>query len=233
MSDINPRDRLVAELDRAARTRAQGRGEPRLEERRRAFRLWQADRLGRTHADLLASARFREAALFFLTDLYGPEDLSRHAEDVRRILPLMAKTLPDPALETVADAMELDALSEELDAAMIERLGSRAVALTPHVYGDAYREVGRRADRTRQIDLIDHLGRSLDALTRQRFIGSALRMMRKPAEVAGLGALQSFLERGYGAFRTMRGASDFVDLVVARERAVSDALFAGDDEPLM
>ena len=57
-------------------------------------------------------------------------------------------------------------------------------------------------------------------------------MMRKPAELAGLGALQSFLERGYAAFRVMRRGSDFVDIVSGRERAISDAIFAGDDDAL-
>lgn len=57
-------------------------------------------------------------------------------------------------------------------------------------------------------------------------------MMRKPAELAGLGALQSFLERGYAAFRVMRGGSDFVDIVAGRERAISQAVFAGNDAVL-
>lgn len=232
MSELTPHDRLVAELDRAAGVRLRGDEDAGFREKRAAFRAWQAERLARTHADLLASKRFHDAAHFFLTDLYGPEDLSRHADDVRRILPVMTKMLPAPALDTVADAMELDALSEELDSAMVGYLGATTDALTARAYGEAYREIGRRADRARQIDLIDHLGRSLNGLTRQKFIGSALRMMRKPAEVAGLGALQAFLERGYAAFRTMGGASEFVDIVVGRERAISNALFAGDDSVL-
>ncbi len=39
---------------------------------RDALRQWQADRLGRTHRDLLESKRYGPAAQFFLTDLYGP-----------------------------------------------------------------------------------------------------------------------------------------------------------------
>ena len=58
-------------------------------------------------------------------------------------------------------------------------------------------------------------------------------MMRKPAELAGLDELQGFLERGYRAFGVMRGgASEFVSIVVARERAISEALLAGDDSVL-
>ena len=56
--------------------------------------------------------------------------------------------------------------------------------------------------------------------------------MRKPAILAGLGELQDFLERGYAAFLDMGGAEEFLGLVVSRERAVLEALFAGDDSPV-
>ena len=36
------------------------------------LKAWQSERLGRTYPDLLASARYRDAALFFLNELYGP-----------------------------------------------------------------------------------------------------------------------------------------------------------------
>lgn len=224
--------RLVGELDRAEVARAAASADPAFLARRTAFRAWQAARLARTHADLLASPRFGAAAEFFLSDLYGPQDISVQTQQVRRIVPVMSRTLPAAALETVADAIELDALSEELDAAMIAALGEKAEALDAPAYAAAYRAIGHQRQRARQIDLIEHLGRSLDRLTRQPFIGVALKMMRKPAELAGLGALQSFLERGYAAFRVMRGGSDFVEIVAGRERAISDALFSGNDAPL-
>ena len=224
--------RLVGELERAENARAVASADPTFLARRADFRAWQAARLARTHADLLASPRFGAAAEFFLSDLYGPQDISVHTQEVRRIVPVMSRTLPAAAIETVADAIELDALSEELDAAMIAALGERVETLDASVYAEAYRAIGHRAERTRQIDLIEHLGRSLDGLTRHPFIGAALKMMRKPAELAGLGALQSFLERGYAAFRVMRGGSEFVEIVAGRERAISEATFAGRDEML-
>ncbi len=77
------------------------------------------------------------------------------------------------------------------------------------------------------------MGEALDKLTHQRFIGMALKMMRKPAQLAGLGEMQAFLERGYAAFGAMRGgAGEFERIVVARERAISEALLAGDDDAL-
>jgi hypothetical protein len=233
MSKEGFRDLLLAELDRSAILRARVVEDAEFGERRKLLRAWQGARLARTHRDLLESPRFHDAAQFFLTDLYGPSDLSRHIEDVRRLVPVMTSVLTDSGLATVAHVVELNALSESLDGAMVEGLGEKAADITDAVYADAYRSVGRADDRRRQIDLIGLLGEALDGLTHIRFIGMRLRMMRAPAQIAGLGELQGFIERGYAAFGAMSGgAGEFVAIVVARERAISEALMAGDDGAL-
>jgi hypothetical protein len=237
MNDMEPaRDvamtRLEAELDAIARVRRRVALDPAVEQARTRLREWQAARLARTHADLLASPKFAAAAGFFLADLYGPQDLGHRELAVRRVLPLMRKTLPAPALETIADALELDALSESLDVAMAAELSDLSILIDAAGYGAAYRKVGRPEDRARQIALIRHIGQSLEQLTRARFVGAALSMMRKPAQLAGLADLQAFLERGYAAFRQMGGAKEFVETVAGREATISAALFAGDDGAL-
>ena len=224
--------RLLAELEIAAELRASTAAEPAAVRGRKLLREWQAQSLAQRHADLLESPRFAATASFFLSDIYGPKDLSKHEADVRGILPMMKRVLPAAGLETVADALELNTLSEMLDAAMVRELGPAIESLDQAGYGQAYRAIGRRADRERQIDLIAQLGRSLDHLTRQPFAGKALSLMRKPANLAGLGELQDFLERGYAAFLEMSGAEEFLDLVISRERIVLEALFAGNDSPL-
>lgn len=215
--------RIEAQLDAAASVRNEAAAEPDAQAKREALRAWQAARLARTHADLLESPRYAGTASFFLSDIYGPKDLSRHEKAVRRILPIMTTVLPVAGLETVADAFELNALSESLDAAMLEELGDKVFTLTEADYARAYRAVGRRADRERQIELIMHLGRSLDRLTKKPFLGATLSMMRGPAAAAGLSDLQDFLERGYTAFRKMNGASEFLETIATRERALLDA----------
>ncbi|MFY9639744.1 MAG: hypothetical protein WCD20_21270 [Rhodomicrobium sp.] len=218
--------RIEAQLDAAAAVRDETAAEPDSPAKREALRLWQAARLARTHADLLESPRYAETAAFFLSDIYGPKDLSRHEKAVRRILPLMITVLPVAGLETVADAFELNALSESLDAAMLAELGDKVFTLTEADYAKAYRAVDRRADRERQIELILHLGQSMDRLTGKPFLGTTLSMMRGPAAAAGLSDLQDFLERGYTAFRKMKGAAEFLETITTRERALLDAFFA-------
>jgi hypothetical protein len=228
----DPVSRLHRQLDLATALRSSAGTDAAAQSARQRLHSWQAERLGRTHADLLAGKRTGPAASFFLTDLYGATDLGSLAADVRRIVPVMSKLLPTAGLETVADAIELDALSETLDAAMVAALGDKIIALDAAAYGRAYRKVDRRKDRERQIALIEHVGQALERLVRQPFVVSALRLMRKPAKLAGLGELQDFLERGYAAFRQIGDPKEFLDLIVSRERRLLNALFAGDDRPL-
>lgn len=224
--------RVTEQLARAAKLRSAALSDPKAAAARQRLRVWQAKRLARTHSDLLENPRFGDAAKFFLTDVYSVDETSSRDAEVQRVVPTMAKFLSAAGLETAADAIELDALSEDLDAAMVAALGRRLTSLDAAAYGRAYRKVGRRPDRERQIDLIQHLGQSLDRLAHQRFIGATLAVMRKPAKLAGLGDLQSFLERGFTVFQKMGNPDELLALIVTRERNVLEALFAGDDSLL-
>jgi hypothetical protein len=109
--------RLTKHLDISTHLRVVAKADPGTRRRRQHLRTWQAGRLARTHADLLASPRFGLAATFFLTEVYSTKDVSKRDESVKRAVPAMTTFLPVSALETVADVIELDALSEDLDAA--------------------------------------------------------------------------------------------------------------------
>ena len=224
--------RLSQQLALARRLRASAKVEPTQGAARQRLRSWQSERLARTHADLLADPRFEHAARFFLTDLYLPTDFGKLDSEVERVVPIMAKLLPVAGLETVADAAELDGLSELLDAAMLQALGSNLAALNGAAYGRAYRQVGRRPDRERQIQLIEHLGHTLARLSSLPFSAGTLAMMRRPARLAGLGGLQDFLQRGFDAFKDLHDADEFLRRIVTRERRLLQALFAGDDSLL-
>jgi hypothetical protein len=199
---------------------------------RQHLRQWQSDRLARTHGEFLAIERYRAAAIFFLTDLYGPTDLSQRYAEAERVLPLMVRMLPGGALSVIADAIELDALCESLDADMVTALGSDHQSISDRTYGDAYRRIGRHADRVKQITLIKDLGETLDHLARLPMVKGTLHRMHLPARLLGLGELQSFLERGFDSFSVMNGADHFIATIVQRETILSRALFAGDDSLL-
>ena len=197
--------------------------------RRDRLRAWQAARLARTHADLLASPQFNIAATFFLSDLYGPKDFSERDAEMEKVLPIMTTMLPVSGLRTLLLAVEVDALSERFDAEMVAVLGKRLDqdGLTMDDYAAAYRKVDDRDGRELQIQLIGKTGEALDALAHKAFAGAALKLMHKPAQLAGLGELHTFLERGFNAFRSLRRADEFLETIVQRERELMASLFSG------
>ncbi len=221
--------------DQLARMRAfyAGRPDPRpaLE---RSLAHWQVERLRCSYADLLAQARYAQAVDFFLSDLYGAEDFSKRDANVERIYPVMIKTLPATVIDTVARAMEVNVLSQELDRELAGRLPAEC-ARTGHIevqqYAQAYRACANRPVRERQIALIERVGRDLDAIVRKPLIYATLKLLRSPAKLAGLGEMQLFLERGFASFRSMGGADEFLATIIGRETRFLEQLFAGVADP--
>lgn len=198
------------------------------------LRRWQAQRLATSFEDLLAEPTTRPAAHFFLTDLYGDQDFSGRDRDAARILPLMARILPEALLQAACDAIELGALSHAFDVRMAQQLARRkdpAAPITAADYAKAYRAVGQRRLRSHQIDLIEKVGAALDAGVHRHGVHRLLRASRLPAQLAGLAQLQRFLERGFDAFAALGGAGPFLDKITGREREVSRRLFAGHKQP--
>lgn len=216
------------ELESVIAQRQAAKEDPALHVARIALRSFQSQRMTDTHADLLKNPATRAAAQFFLTDLYGAEDLSQRDANLERVIPAMERTLPVPALETVAEAIALDALSEKLDAAMARQLGEK---FTEEDYIAAYLRTGDRADRERQIGHVESVGKALCELVRVPLIGTTLSMMRGPAKLANLAELQSFLERGFKAFKAMKRPTEFVETIASREKAIMCRLYAGDERP--
>jgi hypothetical protein len=221
---------LRAHLGRAKSLRLRTKADLVLAADRMRLREWQAQRLARTHRDLLDSPRYRTPATFFLSDLYGPKDFSTRDEELERILPMIVSMLPPAGVRTVALAVEVDALSEELDAALAQALRHNrgSDAITDEAYGDAYRACGVRPMRERQILLIVETGRALARLTRIPLVGMTILLMRAPAHLAGLGELHEFLEQGFNAFRLMGDPAEFLETIRTRETAIMERLFAGD-----
>jgi hypothetical protein len=225
-----PQAALVRELARAIRLH-----DLRLADEDRArihgrLAVWQASRMAATYADLAAQPRYADAIAFFRSDLYGEGDFAQRDADLARVVPIMTRLLPARLITTIAQATELNALSQELDLALITRLPD-GDTFTVAEYCAAYRQPSERAAREHQIGLIGEVGAGLDTYVRRPFIESSLSMMRRPARLAGLGVLQDFLERGVKAFTKMRGADQFLATIDRRERAILAAIFDGDDAP--
>jgi len=184
---------------------------------------FQHARFARDYTTLLSEPRYSEAARFFLEELYGPGDFASRDAEFERVVPWMAHVLPDEVMHTIADLIELHSLTEELDQQMATALGS--TELDDRSYRAAWQTVGRRADRERQLGLLLAAGRALDRHTRSKMLAATLRVMRAPAQAAGLGQLQSFLEAGMTAFAGMGGAKEFLGFIEANEARTMSDLF--------
>ncbi len=217
---------ILAGLATVERERSRRAADPALARRVAALKHYQQQRLRHTYADLLASARYRQAATFFLDELYGPDDFTRRDKQFARVVPAIVRLFPGEVVGTVVALSELHALSEQLDTRMAEVM--ERDTLDAGAYGHAWRAVGEVGERERQIVLMLQVGQSLDRHTRSRLLRASLHMMRAPARAAGLDALQRFLEAGFDAFGAMGGADEFLNTIAERERALAARLFAGD-----
>jgi len=224
MAEERAQDRLANALRRVLALRAQLAQDVAQTARRREVKRWQSQRLRGTYQDLFAQARYAQAGEFFLTELYGDRDFTRRDSEALRIVPKLARFLPDRALTTLAMAIELDELSEVLDARVAAQVG---LPIDEASYARAYCVAGTRAERERQIEMVDRIGQALDHLAGRPGLVSMLRLMRGPAQVAGLDHLHRFLQIGFDAFRAMRGGAEFLATIRARETDLMRALFAG------
>jgi len=204
-----------------------------------ALQEWQCERLLVSHDDLAQQVRYQKAMAFFVEELYGPKDFSQRDADLARVIPKLAKVLPDKAMNAMDDALSLNALSFNLDMDMAQYLNSHYpnAPITRGTYAEAYRNVGRQDDRQHQIDIISHLGDQLADVVKIPGIGMLIKLSRRPAKLAGVLALHEFLERGFNAFKAIGDVQSFIHPVLEREKALMYNLFEPtlslpDDNPL-
>lgn len=235
MSSAETRDtgarRLAEQIERSRLARLRQYDEQGLRPECRILAAWQAKRLRHTYRDLLETSRYRRAVEFFLTDLYGDRDFTARDEGVERVYPIMSRVMPGPALATISIGIELHAISQELDLDMVAVLwGEMGVSdsLNAELYAEAYRRCGNEDARRRQISIVREVAESLDSIVFKPFIYNAVKLGRGPARMAGLLELHDFIERGFVAFRAMKGSGNFIDAIMGRETAIMEAILARD-----
>lgn len=189
----------------------------------------QALRFAGTYQDLLCSASYAACANFFLEELYGAKNFAERDAQFARIAGALQRTFPQQVVATAVALAELHNLTEELDLAMALNWPLQPGLPNAQAYVQAWRAVGRREDRLWQLNTVLGIGEELGQLTRKPGLYFLLKMMRKPAQLAGLGSLQNFLEAGFehfaGLARNKGTVSSFLDTVKSREAAWIERLF--------
>ena len=227
---MDPTAQTIRDALQAVSTlRQQHAGQPLLANASADVKRFQARRFRATYADLLQSPRYKTAAAFFLNELYSDKDYAQRDQQFARIANTIARLFPQAVVNTAAALAEVHALTESLDDSMARQW------LTEDTAGDdvtryirCWRVVADRAARYRQLEVVLLLGQELNRLTRKPGLRTLLKMMRRPADAAGLSSLQHFLEAGFDAFAEMRGADEFLAVIKERETEWIGSLF---DEP--
>jgi hypothetical protein len=228
---MNAGQRLHHDLERFFLLRQHG-GEPRFLARLQRLRAFQRQRLTVSHADLLDDPRLHPGMTFLLDDVYGGQDLLPVAREIRRALPKAMRLLPDRVMATSAQALAAAILTQELDEALAGQLGERLdQPLDDALYADAYRALGRQAERRRQLDLIAGLGHHLDRYIRSRMLQTTFRLVRKPAHAAGFANLYDFIDRSFRVMKPVPSVGRLLDQVAAREAVILVRLFGHHPAP--
>lgn len=223
-------DQIRAHLHSVAALRQGALGSPAHAAAVHTVKRLQARRFRASYADLATDPRTQPAVRFFLEELYGEHDFSRRDEQFGRIAGALERLFPAAVAQLAVDLTEIHALTERLDDALAGHwLGQAEGTPIAERYTLAWRACGARGERERQLAVVQHMGQELQRLTRMRSLRLGLRMMRKPAEAAGLDALQHFLESGFDAFAALGDASAFLHTIAEREAGWIDCLF---DAPL-
>lgn len=190
----------------------------------------QAHRFQATYSDFLRHPRYAPATRFFLEELYGVRNFVERDAQFSRIAGALERLFPEAVAQLAVDLAETHALTEVLDQKLATHWLTLDVSLPPSTrYIMSWRLTDSRASRDRQLAVIQHMGLELERLTRMKSLRLGLRMMRNPARLAGLEALQHFLESGFDAFASLGDAKDFLGTIHERESHWVAAFF---EQPL-
>ena len=99
-------------------------------------------------------------------------------------MPALVRLFPEDVVKTVKALSELHAISERLDTRMARNLDSPDI--TARNYVSAWQATGGAADREMQVGLTLTVSDRLDGFTRSLIMRNSLRLMRQPAQAAGL-----------------------------------------------
>lgn len=228
---------IRAALASVSQLREQRQADPALAAAVNWVKQFQLSRFQASYADLLASPIYASTAQFFVTHLYGDASPEQRDAQFARIAPSIAKVFPAQVVQTAVEVSQLHALTEQLDHDMAcASLALHAKPLGQQDHGDLactlYLQAWRRLDcaplRHQQLSQVLALGQIMGELVQVKGLTLALRMMRGPAHLAHMGALQNWLEEGFATFAALHrhpGATPtFLDLVNQRETTFIDAL---------
>ncbi|MDD5029948.1 MAG: hypothetical protein PHH58_10680 [Rhodoferax sp.] len=191
---------IRAAMRQVESTRLQARASPALTRAVAEVKNFQEQRFSSTYQDFLASDRFGPCASFFLRELYSAQDYTQRDAQFAKVATAIERALPQPVIATTVKLAELHDATESLDLQMAQHWGDDPSVRASSRYQRAWRALNCREKRLWQLNMVLDIGRELGRLTRKPGLRLLLKMMRRPASLAGLSDLQGFLESGFDRF---------------------------------
>lgn len=222
--------RLRRFAERSKALHAEYLHDPELLQQYEAFVAWLNDYMMNFYADLRPLPGYGAALDFVITDLTGT-GISQRDADLARVVPVMARMLPDRALATLATAMELNARVLQANLAICRALFANRndTAISERDLCQAYRRAVTLETCLELSALTRRVGDTLERVVRSRALGLMLKAMHGPAHAAGFGALHDFLQTGYARFQAIDDVSAFLDQLESRMTGILTRIFT---EPL-
>ncbi len=198
-----------------------------LKQRLQAFQI---ELLTADYTDFTSQPRYKALLHFFFSALYAPQDFSLRNASFRTLHDWLVSLIGHDPVRVLAQAIELNDLTESLDDDMVIALRTLGVsdALTVDEWERAYRLVDRRSDRIRQVEMLVQIGKVLDQVAAVPFVDVQLRAVRPAVALVGWEHVIDFLVEGYRAIRTARPIDQALNAIHERELARIDRLLPAD-----
>lgn len=201
----------------------------RLREIYQAFIDWQLDYLLQYFEDMQARPDQAAAVAFIISDLAGVE-ISQRDQEFAKVVPMMVRLLPKNVLASAAAAMRLNASVLENNLAICQSIDAAHLLsgkVREREYAEACRCVTSYEECMELVGLTVELGHELQHAIEIPMIGVTLKAMRGPARLAGIGALQSFLETGFRTFAALENVDQFLSEIELRMERIFRRIYRG------
>lgn len=213
--------KILDNLQKAADIRKEYGASKELTDVKNELKGYQVERLKFTHAEFLENPETKDATHFFLTEIYSEKDLTKRDKGLEKVVPMMCKLFTPELLLVLSDALELDALTEELDMTMSKGLKKGFTS-------DEYIKMYQTTDfnkRKRQIELTEKLGDSLKEIIKFPLIGTLLGTMGGPAKLMGLKDVHMLLQNGFNIFSKTKDVDTFLKTLIRKEYEILDSIY--------
>lgn len=193
---------------------------------KRELQAFQIQLLRADYQDFARLPRYRLLTEFFFHALYAPRDFAERNESFRSLHTWLIELIGRDPVRMLAYAIELNDLTESLDDDLVLALRSIGTfeTITLPDWEAAYRLVGRRLDRKRQVTLLLELGAVLGTVARLPLVNLQLRAARPAAALVGWGPVIDFLLAGQEAMAAAKPMEPLLNAVRERENRRIDRL---------